>query len=168
MTNVTPRKPESIEIVELPARYLAYVRHVGPYAGQQGLFERLWGQIFQWAGPRGLVTPEAERLCIYHDNPDITDEEKLRISLGITVAKATPPASPVSLLEIPAGKHAVATYVIDPADYGAAWLWVMGDWVPGSGYQLDDRPCYEKYLNDPCQDSQGKHHVQICVAIKPL
>jgi len=169
MNHVTPMKPLSIEIRDLPTKHLAYVRHVGPYAGQLGLFERLWGQIFQWAGPRGLLqSPESERACVYHDNPDITDQENLRISLGITVAPGTLTVAPINLLEMPAGKYVVATYRLDPSDYGAAWMYVMGEWLPSSGYQCDDRPCYECYLNDPGQDPDGKVHVEIRVGIKPL
>ena len=169
MKNITPKQPLSMEVRDLPAKHLAYVRHVGPYAGQPDLFERLWGQLCQWAGPRGLLhLSGSENICVYHDDPDITARENLRISLGITVDAKTTTTPPVNLLEIPAGKYAVATYKLIPAEYGAAWQFVMGEWLPSSGYQPDDRPCYECFLNDPGQDPEGKHHVELRVAVKPL
>lgn len=167
--NVEPLAPKSIEVRDLPAKTLAYLRHVGPYAGDAALFDRLWGQFCQWAGPRGvLARPGAEAMCVYHDNTDVTEEAKLRISLGFTVAPGTPTDPPINLLEIPAGKYVVARYEIDPMYYGAAWAYVMGAWMPDSGYQPDDRPCYESFLNDPKAHPEGKHIVELCVGVKPL
>ncbi len=167
--NVKPLAPQSIEVRELPAKTLAYLRHVGPYAGDAALFERLWGQFCQWAGPRGVLSrPGAEAICLYHDNTDVTEEAKLRLSLGFTVEPGTPTDPPINLLEIPAGKYVVAHYEIDPKSYGAAWAYVMGSWMPQSGYQPDDRPCYECFLNDPNAHPEGKHIVDLCVGVKPL
>ena len=44
----------------------------------------------------------------------------------------------------------------------------MGEWLPESGYQPDDRLCYEIYLNDPTTNPQRKHIVDICEPVKPL
>ena len=52
---------------------MAYIRHVGPYKGDSGLFERLFGRLFRWAGPRNLIHPaDTQTLIIYHDNPEVT------------------------------------------------------------------------------------------------
>ena len=159
----------SIEVRDLPAKTFAYLRHVGPYAGNNELFEGLWGRFFAWAGPRGLFRPnESEAITIYHDNPDITAEEKLRISLGITVPPGTPPGGEIALLEIPAGQYVCARFEIGSADFGAAWNTVMGEWMPQSGWQPDDNPSYECYLNDPKQHPEGKHLFEIRIGVRPL
>jgi AraC family transcriptional regulator len=44
----------------------------------------------------------------------------------------------------------------------------MGHWLPQSGYQCDDKPCYELYLNDPKQHPEGRCIVDICVPVRPL
>lgn len=41
-------------------------------------------------------------------------------------------------------------------------------WSPESGYQPDDRPAFELYLNDPKEHPEGKHIVEICAPVKPL
>lgn len=46
---------KSVEVRELPATTVAYIRHIGPYKGDSKLFERLFNKLFTWAGPRGLV-----------------------------------------------------------------------------------------------------------------
>lgn len=160
---------QRIEVRDLPEKTLAYLRHVGPYAGDGALFERLWGQMFAWAGPRGLFQPpESELISVYHDNPEITDEDKLRLSLGITVPPDTATSGDIALMQLPAGKYACALFELDVADYAAAWNEVMGVWLPASGWQPDDGPMYESYLNDPKQHPQGRHIVEIRINVKPL
>ena len=44
----------------------------------------------------------------------------------------------------------------------------MLDWLPDSGYQPDDRLCFEDYLNDPGEDAKGTHIFDICIPVKPL
>lgn len=159
---------ESVRIEVLEPTTVAYVRHVGPYAGDAALFGRLFGRLFQWAGPRGLVGPQAKSLTIYHDNPEITQEDKLRISVCLTVPPETRPDGEIGVMTIAAGKYAVATFTLAPSEYGPAWNWLMGVWFPSSGYQPDDRQCFEVYLNDPSQHPEGKHVVEIWEPVKSL
>jgi AraC family transcriptional regulator len=160
---------KSIEVKNLEARHLAYVRHVGRYAGDADLFGKLFGKVFSWAGPRGLFVPgKTEAITVYHDDPEITAEDRLRISVGLTVPPATSCSGDVSLLEIPAGQYVCAIFEIDVSEYAAAWDVVCADWLPQSGWQPGDGPCYECYLNDPQQHPQGKHIVEIRMSVKPL
>jgi len=79
-----------VEVKDMPETTLAYVRYVGPYKGDGKLFEGLFTKLFQWAGSRGLLGfPETKTIIIYHDNPDITDETKLRVSVSISVPPDT-------------------------------------------------------------------------------
>ncbi len=52
--------------------------------------------------------------------------------------------------------------------YGEAWNRLFIDWRPESGYQHDDRRCYELYLNDPRKHPQDKHNLKICELIRQL
>ncbi len=158
-----------VEIREVPEMTVAYIRNIGPYKGNEQLFGRLFGRLMQWAGPRGLIRfPETMMLTIYHDNPDITEEDKHRISVCITVPPDTKTEGEIGKMAIPPGKYAVAHFEILPTQYGDAWNSLMGGWFPQSGYQPDDRPCFEAYLNDPKSHPEGKHIVDICVPLKPM
>jgi AraC family transcriptional regulator len=141
---------DEIRVADLPAFTVAYVRHVGPYAGKSEVFEGMFGRLGQWAGPRGLIGPDTRWMAIYHDDPDITPEEKLRVSACLSVPPGTTGERDVSVMEIPAGKCAVGRFTIqEQQDYAAVWDWLMGEWLPQSGWQPDDRPCYERYLSPP-------------------
>lgn len=162
-------QPKSIQVEDLSAKPFAYVRHVGPYAGNSGLFERLFHTVLSWAGPRGLFRPpQSELICMYHDNPEITEQDKLRISVGITVPPGTESSGEIGVLEIPAGKYVCAQFEIALNEYAAAWHSVCAQWLPQSGWQPGDGPCYECCLNDAKQHPEGKHIIEIRMSVKPL
>ncbi|RJP77287.1 MAG: AraC family transcriptional regulator [Candidatus Zixiibacteriota bacterium] len=156
-----------VEIHDRPAQRVAYVRHLGPYAGQEQLFQGLFHKLMAWAGPRGLIRfPQTQLLTIYHDDPNLTDERKLRLSACMTVPSDTEGEGEVGVLDLPAGRYAQARFEIRADQYGEAWDALYGGWLPTSGYVPDDRPCFELYHNDPTTHPQGKHIITICVPVK--
>jgi AraC family transcriptional regulator len=158
-----------VEVKEIPEMSVAYIRHIGPYKGDVELFQRLSEKLVKWAGPRNLVNfPETKYLIIYHDNPEITDEDKLRVSVCITVPENTEVDGDVGKMIIPKGKYAMAHFEITADQFQEAWNSVYRDWLPESGYQPEDRPCYELYSGNCEESKDGKFKVDICVPIKPL
>jgi len=154
-----------IDVRELEPMHVAYVRHVGPYQEIGAAFERL----MRWAGPRRrLWTPNTRILGVYHDNPDITPVEHLRAEACITVPEGTKTRGDISPLTIPGGTFAVAHVEIDETQYGEAWDRLICDWLPQSGYQPDERMCFEMYLNDSRKHPEGKHIVEIFEPVRAL
>ncbi|MBN1835704.1 MAG: AraC family transcriptional regulator [Spirochaetales bacterium] len=164
-----PEMNQGVEVRELPEMMVAYVRHVGPYQGDAQLFERLWGALMSWAGPRKLVDfPDTQALIVYHDDPEITEKEKLRVSVCLSVPPDTPVDGAVGKMTIPGGRYALARFTLTPDQYGEAWQWVFAEWLPGSGYQPDDRPCFEMYPGGDAPDASGRVTVDIAVPVRPL
>ncbi len=158
-----------VRIQELPEMNVAYVRHIGPYAGDEQLFERLWGTLCKWAAARDLLDFENSTfLSVYYDDPDLTEESKLRVDVCMTVPKGTPVEGEIGTMTLPGGKYAMAKFEIDATQFRDAWAAVYAGWFPESGYQPDDRPPFELYLNDPKEHPEGKHIVEICAPVKPL
>jgi AraC family transcriptional regulator len=159
----------TVVVKELPEMQVAYVRHIGPYSGNNDLFQGLFDKLMAWAGPRGLLRfPETKMLTIYYDDPSITEESKLRVDVCMSVPIGTPTDGDIGSMTIPAGKDAVATFEITQDQFGDAWNAVYGQWIRQSGYVPDDRPCYEVYLNDPKTHPEGKYIVEIHAPVKPL
>lgn len=155
----------TFEIKEIPAMHVACVRHVGPYNRIGEAFERLMA----WAGPRGLLRfPDTATLAVYHDSPEDTHASELRSDACVTVPRGTEVDGEVSTMEIPGGLFAVGHFVLDHTEYAAAWDRLMGEFLPESGHQPDERLCYELYRNDPAQHPEGKHIVDICEPVRPL
>ncbi len=158
-----------VEVREMPEMHVAYVRHIGPYKGDSALFESLFGKLCSWAGPRGLIRPpQTKFMSLYYDDPGITEEAKLRLDVCITVPEDVSVEGDIGKMTVPGGKYAVGHFELLSHEYENAWTAIMGGWLPESGYQCDDRPCYELYLNDPKEHPEGKCIVDIHVPVKPL
>lgn len=159
------KKKLDVEVKDLPELLVAYVRHIGPYQG----IDRAFAKLMAWAGPRRLLgAPGAKLLAVYHDNPDVTESDRLRSSVCVTVPEGMAVGGEIGKMTIPGGLFAVARFEVDKSEFGEAWQALMGDWFPESGYQPDDRMCYEVYLNDPREHPQGKFIIEICEPVRPL
>lgn len=168
-TKVKHKNLIQVEVKDMPALEVAYMRHIGPYQGDSQLFQRLTEKLMMWAGPRGLLRfPETQLIAVYHDDPEITAEEKLRVSMCITVPEDTPGDGEIGRMTVPGGKFALARFELADDEYQEAWDTVFGSWLPQSGYQPDDRLCYELYRNNPEEHPEKKCIVDICVPVKPL
>ena len=156
-----------VEVKDLPEIPVAYIRHTGPYKGDEELFGRMFAKLMEWAGPKGLLqSPDTKVMVVYHDNPAMVEESKLRMDACVTVPDETEVEGEIRKMTIPAGKYAIAHFEITADQYEGAWRSVYEEWLPESGYQVDYRPCFELFLNDPKQHPEGKHIVNICVPVK--
>jgi len=168
-TETMDKKQVTFEVKEMPEYEVAYVRNIGPYKGDADLFRGMFTKLMTWAGPRGLLRfPETLALCVYHDDPKITDESKLRTDVCITVPQGTEVDGEIGSMTVPGGKFVVAHFELNVDEYEEAWNMVCGEWLPDSGYQPDDRLCYEIARNNPDEHPQKKHVVDICVPVRPL
>ncbi len=168
-TTMSGVKDVKVIVKDVSSMTVAYVRHIGPYKGNSKLFEDMWGKLVKWAGPRGLMTqPDLKVLNVYHDDPEITDENNLRMSVCISVPSETPVSGEIGKMEIAGGKYAMAHFEISEEEFQMAWDYVYGQWLPKSGYQPGDGPCYELCLKDPKNNPEHKYIVEICVPVQPL
>ncbi|MFW5686478.1 MAG: AraC family transcriptional regulator, partial [Spirochaetota bacterium] len=173
VSGTKPVAASSVTVAERSETTVAYVRHTGPYMGDEALFARLFRELHAWAEPRGLVQRgETEEIVIYHDDPDTVPEEKLRVSCGISVPPETEVGGTVGKLTLDAGTYAIARFEVDATEFGGAWVWLYGEWLPGSGYQPDDRLCFERYPDEePARQADEETRVfvvDICIPVKPL
>lgn len=166
--NVTPTMASKVEVKDLSKKTVAYVRHIGPYQGDSALFDALFQRLFRWAGPRGLLCgPDSQIMAVYYDNPEITAAEKLRTDVAVTVPEDTKVDGDVGKTTLPGGKYALARFELKSDEYAQAWDALYGVWLPESGFQPDDRPCFELYHNDPREHPEGRCIVDICIPVKP-
>ena len=155
---------KNIAVKEMPAMDLIYCRHVGPFDQIGGAYEKL----FKWAGPRGLLKfPETKTLTVYHDDPKVTDLEKLRQSACITVDEDARPEGEFGKMHLPGGKYAVGSFKVKPQQFGVAWDAVCR-WLADSGYQPSDGYPYEYYPEEHTDEHPPTFTVDICVPVKAL
>jgi AraC family transcriptional regulator len=156
-----------VDVVELPPWNVAYIRSTGPYKGDSWLFERLWNKLAVWAGPRGLLNkPDAVYLTICHDDPEITMEEKLRVSVCMGIDETTMTSGEVGKMRLPGGKYAICRFSLGSQDYPCAWGWMYGVWLPLSGFHPDDRVAFEWIPPQKPPRGGRKISVDICIPLK--
>ena len=168
---VLPTAPAPMENVMLDVQVrtldplrLAAIRHVGPYQAIGGAFERLMG----WAFQRGLVGPGALTVGVYHDDPNVTSPDELRADAGVSVAADVQPDSSagVSIVDVPRGEYAVGTLRGSYEQLPAAYDWLIGQWLPSSGREADDRPCLDVYRNSPMDTAPEDLVTEIYLPLK--
>ena len=150
------------EIKRIEAMNAVCVRHIGPY-DQCG---PAWEAVCAFAGKNGLMGPNAKMIGISYDDPMSVPPEKLRYDACVAVDKPVKPEGNVKPLTIPAGEYAVfrhnGAYSELIKTYGA----IFGGWLPQSGREVDDRPCFEVYLNSSCQVPESELQTDIYIALK--
>ncbi len=154
----------NIEVLEMPEMKAIYVRHMGPFNEIGHAYEKL----FKWAFPRGLFTPNVSKSAtVIHDDPTVTDIEKVRQSACIIVTEDVKVEGEIGKLSIPGGKYAVGHFELGFTEFEMAWN-SMCNWFLESGYQQGDGCTYELYHNDYNTHPEKKHIVDICIPVKPL
>jgi AraC family transcriptional regulator len=72
-------------------------------------------------------------------------------------------------MDIAGGQYAVAPFQGTARDILPAWERVFAAWLPGSGWQPDDRACYELYRGDPTVDpKKDVFRCELCLPVRPL
>jgi AraC family transcriptional regulator len=138
-------EPLPVEVKELAACKILFLRHVGPYS-QVGA---TWGRLMSWAGIRGLLGPQMRMLGIVHDDPDVTPGDKVRYDAAVVINRPVEPEGEFGVTEVPGGKYAVCTHRGPYETLGRTYQRLFGGWLPKSGCELRDSEAFEEYLNSP-------------------
>lgn len=146
---------------------VAYVRYTGRYQGLGEVFSRLFTRLLTWAEPRGFVDAGTALYVLYHDNPSLTEDVRLRVSVCVPVPPETRPDGQVGRLRLPGGRCAVATFELGEQDYGQAWYALDAGWLPESGYEPDDRLPFERFLVGRQARNPDVEVVDIGIPVRP-
>lgn len=134
-----------IDIRDAGPLRLAVARHHGSYMQIGTAFER----VFAWAAGRGLLGPATHSIGVYYSDPHSVPAGDLVSEAGITVGPEVAGEGEIRVLTVAGGCHAVLTHKGPYAELERAYGWLYRGWLPASGMEAADRPCYEAYLNDP-------------------
>lgn len=155
---------QNVEVKELPQTTVAYNRSMGPYAGNNALYQKHRGELFAWAASKELMKNENfNYLILYYDNPNVTLNDNQRMSLCVTVPPTTETDGIIGKTTIEAGKYLVCECELSAQDFPKAWDWIYGHWFPQNNFIPDDKPYFELY---PEQPKGEVFKVHFCVPIK--
>ena len=154
-----------VTIVDRQPTTVAYLRHVGPYGKQVSDF---WiTKVAPWMETNGLFGKP--RYGISLDDPGIAAPETLRYDAAVEVPKDFAGAGDYQMTVIPGGKYAVGKFKGTENEVGEAWAWLLRDWLPESGMQLDSRPFFEHYpVSAGYDQTTGQFESEICIPVTSL
>jgi len=125
-----------------------------------------WDKLINWAAFNGIKQNEQERFAFAFDNPTVTPVDKCRYTASVVISEDVQVKPPFSLSEIPKGKYAVLYFKGSPEETIKAQLSIYSDWLPDSGFEPDNFPMLEHYLNDARID--GYVEMEIHVKLKEI
>lgn len=155
----------NVEVKELPPARIATLRYTGPYGAPIGQF---WAErVVPWA--RAMRLKSGWRYGIGYDDPSITPPSECRYDAGIEVPEDFVATGDTRIQQLPGGLYAVARFHGSAIEIERAWPWMLREWLPDSGYQMDDRPCFERQGPNDSGGGPGlPFDCDICIPVKPL
>ena len=118
---------------------LAVSEHRGSYMDIGRAFSRV----------RDRVGSGSPMVAIYEDDPDAVPPADLRSAAGTVVDPSTKIPHDLTERMVPAGRYAIMRYIGPYSSMHAAYRWLYGQWLPGSGEEPRDHPIIEEDLTDP-------------------
>jgi len=160
-------KTVKVEVKDVPAMRVAYVKHLKGYEDSAGI-GNAFQKLFLWAGPRGFLGGDMKVLGMSLDNPDITPRDKCRYYACVEVSAEARPEGEVGIMETHAGRYAVARFKGKSDVFKRAYDFMFGQWLPRSGFQPDDHPCFEMYRGEPESRKEPTFEFDLYLPVKPL
>jgi len=162
-------KMQKPKIVELKPIEVLYVRKEGDYNKSAG---EAWEVLMSFAYKnkikykKNLMGKDAMAFGIGHDDPNVTDIEKLRFDACISWDdKTVQPQGEILNKIIDGGKYAVFLHKGAYENLKSTYD-MIGDWIVEQGINLRDKPMFEKYLNrDPRRTKPENLKTEIYVPI---
>lgn len=152
------------KLMVIPEKPVAYIRAGGNYNSVDygAYFVRMW----QYIKTHKLFSAGIEHLVVYHSDPDITPSKDLRCDVCMVLPKGPVADGEVGVKTVGGGRYAVFLHTGPYAALGEAYRKICGEWLPSSGCELRDAPCFEKYINRPDRVSADKLKTEIYLPIK--
>ena len=141
---------QNIQIVTLSSVKVAYVRNMGKYGSEGGIFEAM-NRIQAWAKDQRLWRQNSMLIGASWDNAKITPESLCRYDACVEIPDGFSTADNISLQIIPGGNYAVTQVAQQNHEVPDLWRYFMSAlkiWPGFKNYQLNFGPWYETYKRD--------------------
>ncbi|KFZ39199.1 AraC family transcriptional regulator [Shewanella mangrovi] len=134
-----------VKIVEKPTQQIAYLTHLGD---PQRVLETA-GKFIEWRKATGLSPiASSDTFGIPFADPNTVPAEEFRVDIAGTINTPVPANTfGVQNGEIPGGRFAVLRHLGSHDNLSDSVYALYRDWLPESGEELRDFPCFFHWLN---------------------
>ncbi len=161
---INPELDVTMEVREQQPKQVIYVRLTGAYMALA--YCEAWKKLYAYVSEEKIDARYMEYICIYHDDPKVTEPKNLRTDVCFTVPSPTQPRGEVGVKEIPGGKYLIFRYKGPYANLGAVYDTIYGHWIPQGGYTVSNSRGYESYLNSPESTPPEELLTEICIPVE--
>ncbi|MFZ4400388.1 MAG: AraC family transcriptional regulator [Bacteroidales bacterium] len=152
------------KIKEISSKKVVYIQVIEAYGGEKTA--KAWEKLWAFIKEKKLYSFGMESLGLSHDDPSITEADKCRYDACVTVKKDVKPEGEIGVKEIAGGKYAIFKHVGAYSNLGDAYNQIYRNWLPTSGFELRDEPCFDKYMNNPEKTKVDKLQTFIHIPLK--
>lgn len=153
-----------MKIVEVPQREVIYIKQKGEYKELD--FAGAWGALWGCIKEQNLFTAGIEHIAIYHDDPHVTEADKLRTDICLVVHKKAKPKGAIGVKTLAGGKFALFHYQGSYQNLDAVYNTIYAKLLPESELKLRDDDVFEKYLNNPGETAPERLETDIYIPIE--
>src|SRR5271166_503993 len=121
----------AVAVETLPATRCASIAHAGAYM----LIDRAMGRLFTALRAQKILASDQPMLAVFFDDPDLTPVEALQSRACSPVAEDIVLTPPLEETTLRGGLYARLRYRGPYADMKGAYRWLLGVWLPQSGYE---------------------------------
>ncbi|MCR9135100.1 MAG: AraC family transcriptional regulator [Alphaproteobacteria bacterium] len=153
----------TVEMKQIPARRLAAIFHKGAYMDSGSCYKNLAStasSLQLWPEVQGMIG-------VHYDDPNVVAEADLRCHAGLVISPSTTLPEGLEEVHLAGGDHAVLRFKGPYTAIKIAYDYLYGEWLPHSGRDPADAPCYESYLNAPVDTRPDDLLTDICLPIAP-
>jgi len=159
---------DSVAVKHLRPCHLVCVEHRGDTAGDGEIYDVVLSRLLAWAVPARIWDfPGATRLMlVYPDDAEDMPPDQRRLWMGITVPGGTEVPKDMFFLDLPGGEYAVGSFELAEDEFGRAWGYLLGEWIPENGLVPGEGYSFEEKKNDSDLHPGKKHLVDICIPVR--
>lgn len=152
----------NVKLMDRAPVTVAYLRHTGPYGPS---ITQFWmDRVAPWMETNNLMG--RARYGVALDDPHVTKPAQCRYDACVEISPGETLTGHAKDKTLPGGRYAVLAFDGPISEIGAAWDYLLGDWLPKSGLQLDARPMFEHYPVDGRYDA--KTQSMACEIVVPV
>ncbi|NDV68412.1 GyrI-like domain-containing protein [Dysgonomonas sp. 25] len=153
------------KVVTFKPKTAIYIQRIGGY--QTLDYGEVWKTLWEYVKENKLFTLMGmEHICIYHNDPKVTSEDKLHTDICLTVSKKAKPKGEIGVKMVKEGKYLMFRYQGSYEHLGSVYDTIYEKHIPEGGYQLRNASCFEKYLNNPMNTAPEKLKTEIYIPIE--
>lgn len=149
----------SPDIVALPERHVAYIRH----QGYDRAIKMAWQKLIAWASIE--QRDFSVQFALHHSNPAWVALPLCRYVACIAIDKPLQRRGVVNSLTIPAGLHAVFRLNGQQGELLPQLSKILEQWLPKSGFKMQPTPAYAHYHKNHFLTAEERFELDFCLPI---